>query len=141
MKLIIKNFIECFSVIRIIPELLREEEGLGAHTSVKVFSPFVGFEYVWWHRDLRPLGDSISPQCPICHAVRTLTIGTEIAKPGMYSVSCVCGWEGKKQMGKLNLDLSATGGGIMGWGKRLLYGTPASFQTIWKAPRDFYFMF
>jgi len=70
-----------------------------------------------------------------------LTIGTDMGKPGFYSVSCLCGWKAQKELGKSGLEISpSTSGGTAGWGKRLLYGTPATFLTIWKASRDFYFM-
>jgi hypothetical protein len=140
-KLVIKNFVECFSVIRILTDLLKEEEGLGAHTSIILLLPFLGLEYVWWHKDICPLGEMVSLQCPICRAIRTLTINVDTGKPGAYNVSCLCGWKGRKQSARVDLDMSGMRGKDSGWGKRLVYGSPISYQTIWKAPREFYLMF
>src|SRR5271168_939939 len=79
MKLCHKVFIECFSVIHVLPDFLSEEEGLGAHTSVVFLSPSIGIRYFWCNRAVCLCGDKVSLQCPKCLAIKTLKMSGAFA--------------------------------------------------------------
>ena len=130
-KLIIKNFIECFSILRILPDLLKEEEGLGAHTSILLLSHRFALEYIWVHHQLCPFSDAVALQCPKCYAIQTLTFKLLDSKSGSYQASCPCGWADKKPscLGDTLLPKGPTG-----WATCLLYGTLAIVDGIWKLP-------
>jgi hypothetical protein len=48
MQLTQKVFIECFSVLRILPDLLDDEEELGYHTAIHVISSTISLHYVFY---------------------------------------------------------------------------------------------
>jgi hypothetical protein len=74
MKLAQKMFIECFSVLRALPKLLKEEAGLGAHTSIVVLAPTFRLNYFWMHDGIRPYGAEIALQCPSCAVIQQLEV-------------------------------------------------------------------
>lgn len=134
MKLCQKLFIECFSVIRALPDLLKEEEGLGAHTGVVLLSNSIGVRYFWCHTSIRPCGDIIALQCPKCYALRTLKFSAGESS-GTYRAECRCRWS-KDFVAQISPALYPPGGN--GWGRQMLYGTEADFQRVWNAPRNMY---
>lgn len=134
MKLCQKLFIECFSVIRALPELLKEEEGLGAHTGVVLLSTSIGVRYFWCHTSIRPCGDIIAFQCPNCYALRTLTFSAGESS-GTYKAQCRCGWS-KAVVAHIFPALYPPGGN--GWARQMLYGSEGDFQRVWNAPRNMY---
>jgi len=133
MKLCHKLFIECFSIIHALPDLLQEEEGLGAHTGVVLLSTSIGVRYFWCHKSVRPCGDKIPLQCPVCYAIRTLKFAGSAS--GAYNVRCQCGH--KMECTAKNSPALYPEGGT-GWGKQICYGTEADYQAAWSAPRDKY---
>jgi hypothetical protein len=139
MKLVIKIFIECFSMIRILPDLLSEEEGLGIHTSVILFTATFGLRYFYCHKAFRPFGERIALQCQKCLGVRTLTFQIVPGDNHAYTRSCQCGWQDRR-----NLDLQDTiwpkssDGGIVGWANQVMYGSRGDVEAAWKAPRISY---
>jgi hypothetical protein len=134
MKLCQKLFVECFSVLRALPDLLREEEGLGAHTGVVVLSASFGARYFWCHKSIRPWGVKVALQCPQCFAVRTLSFSAG-GSSGTYIVRCRCGWHEECDVGLSNVFYPDGGNG---WARQILYGTEADFQRVRNAPRDTY---
>ena len=102
-------------MLRILPDILKEEEGLGAHSSVLVLSHRFAVEYFWVHKDLRPFGDTLTLQCPKCFAIRTLTFKLLDNKSGEFQASCHCGWTDQKLSGKGNaLMLKGSQGSCQG---------------------------
>ena len=73
-KLACKIFIEHFSVERILPQILSEEEALGAHSTLIHFTPQIATEWAWYHHQSRPQGLSIGVQCPSCGCLRSLVV-------------------------------------------------------------------
>ena len=134
MKLCQKLFIECFSVLRTLPDLLQEEEGLGAHTGVVVLSTSVAIRYFWCHRSIRPCGDKVAHQCPRCYAIRTLTFSLG-GPSGVYVARCRCGWNKEHDVRIPGAVYPDSG---TGWARHLLYGTEEDFQRARSAPRDTY---
>jgi hypothetical protein len=59
---------------RVLPSLLAEEEGLGAHTSVLNLSPSAGKRYSWYHHEVKPMGVSIALQCGKCGRLRSSVV-------------------------------------------------------------------
>lgn len=133
MKLCHKLFIECFSVLRALPDLLEEEEGLGAHTGVVLLSTSIAVRYFWCHKTIRPCGDKVPLQCPACYVLRMLNFSAGDSA-GKYIVRCRCGWQRECDVGFIGLFPP---GGI-GWGRQLLYGTEVDFQRVWNSPRGTY---
>jgi hypothetical protein len=133
MKLCHKVFIECFSVIRVLPDLLSEEEGLGAHTGVVVLSPSIGIRYFWCNRTIRPCGDKVSLQCPNCLGVKTIRFSG--AGKGRYNVKCLCQWAQECDADSTFATYPDDGNG---WGKQMLYGTDKDFERVWSASRESY---
>ena len=125
-------------MLRILPDILKEEEGLGAHSSVLVLSHRFAVEYFWVHKDLRPFGDTLTLQCPKCFAIRTLTFKLLDNKSGEFQASCHCGWTDQKLSGKGDALMLKGSQGSTGWASRLLYGTPAIVDEVWKLPRSTY---
>jgi hypothetical protein len=134
MKLCQKLFIECFSVLRTLPDLLQEEEGLGAHTGVVVLSTSIAVRYFWCHRSIRPCGDKVSHQCPQCFAIRTLSFSPGRSS-GAYVMRCRCGWQKEHDVSLPHTVYPDSG---TGWGRQLLYGTEEAFQRARGAHRDTY---
>jgi hypothetical protein len=134
MKLCQKLFIECFSVLRTLPDLLQEDEGLGAHTGVVVLSTSVAARYFWCHKSIRPWGERIALQCPVCFAIRTLSF-SEGDSSGKYVARCRCGWQ--SECGVRVPDVLYPDGGT-GWARQILYGTQEDFKRVRNAPRDTY---
>ena len=136
-KLTQKIFIECFSVIRSLPSLLKEEEGLGAHTSVILLSPTFGLRYFWCHDTVRPYGDNI-PQCT-CGRVRQFRCDTINQSQWTYKLTCSCGWTKVKDATIPKAVLpKAVNGKVVGWGDQLLYGTRIGVREVREAPRELY---
>src|SRR5215470_19866303 len=79
MKLCHKLFIECFSVLRALPDLLKEEEGLGAHTGVILLSTSIAVRYFWCHVSIRPWGAKVALQCPHCYVLRMMNFSGGIS--------------------------------------------------------------
>jgi hypothetical protein len=139
MKLAQKLFIECFSMVRILPDILKEEEGLGAHTAVILASQTFGIRYFWCHPSVRPLGINKAPQCPNCHAVRTLSFTSLTTGSRDFTISCNCGWVEELSMGNPKAILpKVMNGAVIGWANELLYGMKADVDKVWSAHRDFY---
>lgn len=133
MKLCHKLFIECFSITRCLPNLLNEEEALGAHTSVILLISSLGFRYFWCHKAYRPFGDKVPLQCPDCFAIRTLSFSS--GSEEKYTVRCRCGWR-KECVPKISPALYPEGG--IGWARTILYGTADDVERVSKAPREMY---
>ena len=133
MKLCHKVFIECFSVLRVLSELLEEDQGLGAHTGVVVLSPSVGVRYFWCNKSLRPCGDIVPLQCPNCFALRVLRFSS--AGPGRYKAKCHCQWEQEYSPTITSAIFPVSGNG---WAREMLYGGEADFQRVLSAPRNTY---
>jgi hypothetical protein len=74
MKLACKIFIEHFSVERVLPHILDEEESLGAHSTVFHFTHEVAKEWAWYHSTRQPQGSPISMQCPRCGCIDCLGV-------------------------------------------------------------------
>ena len=139
MKLMIKTYIECFSISRILPDLLKEEEGLGVHTSILTLCPSFGLEYFWCHKSLRPLGELIPLQCPKCAVLRSMTFTTVGQRAGTYKALCPCGLTVEKDAKIADAKLPQTAdGSITGWGSRLWFGSPVAVSKAWDAPRSAY---
>jgi hypothetical protein len=137
MKLVHKVFIECYSVIQVLPDILREEEGLGAHASVLLFAPTFGIRYFWCHPDIRPLGETLPLQCPSCSVLRSVRFELGLTSPGSLEVFCHCGWSESTTLPEGDVVLpSAVGKKIIGWGNSMIYGTRAELQEARNAPRD-----
>jgi hypothetical protein len=134
MKLSHKLFIECFSIIRVLPELLKEEEGLGTHTGVVLLSTSIGIRYFWCHTSIRPCGDLVALQCPKCYVLRALTFSAG-GSAGTYKAQCPCGWSDVKVAQILPASYPPGGNG---WGRQMLYGAEPDFQRVWNAPRNMY---
>jgi len=72
--------------------ILRDQQVLGAHTDVIVFQPGVIKTFRWAHPGARPMGNSISNQCPGCHRLKTLT-PIHIGDPSSNVLTCSgCKW-------------------------------------------------
>jgi len=126
-------------MIRILPELLKEEEGLGIHTSVLLLMPTFSLKYFYCHKEIRPFGDRISLQCGGCNAVRTLEFAVEDGQTSQYSWICICGWEDTQRLRLQNpVFLKPTNGAIIGWANQLLFGTRSTVDMVWKLPRESY---
>ena len=139
MKLAVKTYIECFSISRIVPDLLKEEEGLGAHTSVITLSPSFGLEFFWCHKTLRPLGELIPLQCPKCAVLRSMTFTMVGQRVGTYKAFCPCGFMVEKDAKIADATLpQAADGSVIGWGSRLWFGSPVAANKAWNAPRSAY---
>jgi hypothetical protein len=134
MKLCHKLFIECFSVLRALPDLLKEEEGLGAHTGVLLLSTSIAVRFFWCHKSIRPWGDKVALQCCHCYVRRMLKFSPTMSA-GQYKIECgSC--ERKEEHNVGYFAVFPEGG--MGWGRQLLYGTEVDFQRAWNALRDTY---
>jgi len=134
MKLCHKLFIECFSVLRALPDLLQEEEGLGAHTGVVVLSKSIAIRYFWCHPSRRPFGNKVSHQCPECLAIRTLAFSAG-PSPQSYVSRCRCTWQVESVVSLPGVTFPVGGNG---WARQILYGTEEDFQRVKSAPRDTY---
>jgi|ERR1700678_1208029 hypothetical protein len=132
MKLCQKLFIECFSAVRAVPELLKEEEGLGAHTGVIMLLPSIGVQYFWCHDSIRPCGEQFPLQCPECLAIRTLRF-SKTKDPWRFAARCICGWRMEHNTGKINVKFPESG---KGWGSEMLYGSEQDLEVLRKAPRE-----
>src|SRR5262245_45564208 len=134
MKLCHKLFVECFSMTRSLPELLKEEEGLGAHTGVVLLSQLFGVRYFWCHRSIRPLGEKVSLQCAQCRAIKTLSfLSTGLA--GKFKVRCRCRFDCEHLVNHKGV-LFPEGG--IGWGRAFIYGSEKEYQDVRNAPRSTY---
>jgi hypothetical protein len=134
-----KHFIECFSVLRSLPSLLKEEEELGSHTSVIVLSQSFGLSYFWCHDTICPYGDKIPLQCldPTCNVIQKLKFKN--VKTWVYKRTCKCGWTIVKDATIPNAVLpKAANGQTKGWGNELLYGTRARVEEVQQAPKETY---
>jgi acetone carboxylase gamma subunit len=80
-----KVFVEKFTLEKVLPALLREEEGLGAHTSVLNLSAQVGERYTWSHPDIKPMGVALDLQCQQCGRLRSLDVSR-----GDENITVVC---------------------------------------------------
>jgi hypothetical protein len=78
MKLSLKVFI-------ILPNLLPEEESLGAHSEVFNFSSTLGELYAWYHHQIRPMGVTIDLQCQQCGILRSAQVAYE---PSTVTITC-----------------------------------------------------
>jgi hypothetical protein len=133
-KLSEKVFVECYSMIRCLPQILKEEEGLGNHSSVLLFTPNFGLEYFWTSPGLRPFGEAISIQCPGCSALKSLK--ATITGEGRYNVKCKfkCGWN-RRYTVKMDANLRLKTSGENNWGQRLIYGGWKEIDAAGKGPR------
>jgi hypothetical protein len=69
-----KFFIEKHSMQRVLPSLLNEEMALGAHTNVIALSQEgQSYKYTWFHRENRPMGIEMIPQCSKCGVLNQFT--------------------------------------------------------------------
>ena len=125
-------------MLRILPDILKEEEGLGAHTSVLLLSHRFALEYLWVHKDLRPFGDTFAVQCPKCFAICSLTFKLLDSRSGEYQASCQCGWTDQKFSGKGDASMLKGSQGSTAWASRILYGTPTIVDEVRKLPRSMY---
>jgi hypothetical protein len=74
LRTIVQVFVEKFTLEIILPALLREEEALGAHTSVFNLSASVGQRYTWYHPQVKPMGVALDLQCETCGRLRSLEV-------------------------------------------------------------------
>jgi hypothetical protein len=123
----------------VLPALLKEEEGLGAHTSVVLLYRTFGLVYFWCHSEFRPYGDKIALQCKRCYVVRKLTFRT-LQKAWSYKVRCKqCKWELERTVDiKNGIPPNVSNGSVIGWGNRLLYGERSEVEAMRNAPREDY---
>jgi hypothetical protein len=126
MKLSLKVFLEKYSIQRILPKLLCEEEGLGAHSGVFNFSSALGEQYAWYHHQIRPMGVTIDLQCQKCGALRSAQV--KFRPTGGMLITCSS--EGCSMMRvipesewKVHPPKSEH---ISGWGVKVLWGTKDS---------------
>ena len=138
MKLCQKLFIECFSVLRAVPGILTEEEGLGAHASVIVAHSKIGIRYFWCHNQIRPFGDAIPLQCPNCMVVRAFKF-RPLENSSKYEVKCQnCQWVKNRDILHLERKGFPTSG--TGCGHEIIYGTKGDMESMYNAPRSAYDM-
>jgi hypothetical protein len=136
MKLVHKVFIECFSAIRVLPDILGEEEGLGAHSAVFLLTPTFGIQYFWCHPDVRPFGEKLSLQCPSCRVLRSVRVEMGRMGKGILEASCSCGWSHLSTPVKGDVILPPVlGKKMVGWGNSMIYGSRADLLALWNAPR------
>jgi len=131
-----KLFVECYSLVRCLPELLQEEVGLGCHTDVLLFTPTFGIKFFWASMDRRPFGHTIPSQCPGCHALKW----PKVSLPSnllSYHLTCrvKCGWKEEHTVdGDPSWRLDKVSKNF--WGQKLLYGRWQDVEAIKRAPRQ-----
>jgi hypothetical protein len=132
MKACEKFFIECYSPLHILPELLREEKGLGSHTGVMVFCPFFALEYLWFQSKIRPWGEKVCMQCKACHRLKSLSFERF---RGKHRANCKCG---ASRLIKVHKSMASFAKSEEGWASRFVYGEQSDVDSVKKAPRSSY---
>jgi len=133
LKLCTKLFIECFSMVRALPGLLNEEEGLGAHTGVVLLARTFGVTYFLCNKNYRPMGVKIPLQCPECLAVKTLRGAP--GSPGYLEVLCVGCKSGWKLEAPVTVRYPEEANG---WARQFVFGGDDEYGKVWNAPRSQY---
>jgi len=130
-----KLFVECYSLLRCLPELLKEEVGLGCHTDVLLFTPTFGIKFFWTSTDRRPFGQTIPSQCPGCWSLKWPRVSLS-SNNLTYRLTCrvKCGW---KEEHAVEWDPSWRLSQVdkNSWGERLVYGRWQDVVAVQKAPR------
>jgi hypothetical protein len=134
MKLSEKLFVECYSMVHCLPQILKEEEGLGSHSSVLLFTPLFGLEYSWTSSFLRPFGEIFPVQCPKCFALKS--IQSRVTSAASYTLTCKakCSWR-KDCAVKMGPEWRMAKGDGEIWRTLLVYGLWEEVDAFRRAPR------
>lgn len=120
-------------MVRVLPGLLNEEEGLGAHTGVVLLGRTFGVRYFFCNKNYRPMGIKIPLQCRECSAIKTLR-GTPGA-PGYLEVVCAsCKIDSRLEV-PMAVRYPEEGNG---WAHQFFFGGEREYSEVWNAPRSQY---